>query len=133
MFRDNRLYLFGVAAILTVLAIAGVTLEINTEQRVRNIANLTEAQERKADLALYVRLLVDAETGQRGYLLTQDPSYLQPYERSRQQASVVLDRSEQQLSQRSFSAAGRQGSRGYAHSARTERRRRWMSWRARSS
>lgn len=92
MFRDNRIYLFGLAAVLTVLAIAGVTLEINTEQRVQNVAILTEAQDRKADLALYLRLLVDAETGQRGYLLTQDPSYLQPYQSSRREASVVLDR-----------------------------------------
>ena len=92
MFRDNRVYLVGVAIMLTVLAIAGVTLEINTEQRVINISNLTAAQARKADLALYVRLLVDAESGQRGFLLTHDPMYLEPYEQSRLEAGVVLDR-----------------------------------------
>ncbi len=117
MFRDNRVYLVGVAIMLTVLAIAGVTLEINTGQRVINIANLTAAQARKADLALYVRLLVDAESGQRGFLLTHDPLYLEPYEQSRREAGVVLDRLSSSYLTDSFAADGRQRSRKMADAA----------------
>ena len=34
----------------------------------------------KTQLSSVLRLLLDAETGQRGYLLTGDPLYLQPYQ-----------------------------------------------------
>ena len=33
----------------------------------------------QADISGVLRDLTDMETGQRGYLLTEDPSYLQPY------------------------------------------------------
>ena len=43
-------------------------------------------------MALYVRTIVDAETGQRGYLLTRDAIYLVPYEEARSNAEPILDR-----------------------------------------
>lgn len=94
MFTGNRLYLAAIATLMVVLLGASILLELNTEARIANINALATAQSRKADIALYLRLIVDAETAQRGYLLTQDESYLTPYETSRQQSTELLDRIE---------------------------------------
>ena len=40
---------------------------------------LSHSYEVRDNLQLLVRYLLDAETGQRGYLLTKDPSYFEPY------------------------------------------------------
>lgn len=90
MFTGNRLYLAAIATLMLMLLFASLLLELNTEGSVANITALATAQSRKADLATYLRLIVDAESGQRGYLLTQDPTYLTPYEASRQQATELL-------------------------------------------
>jgi signal transduction histidine kinase len=92
MFRGNRLYLFGVVAMIVALLIASLMLELNTQARIKDIGFLNTAQARKSDVAEYLRLLVDAETSQRGFLLTQDPRYLEPYEEARLNSPIVLER-----------------------------------------
>jgi len=54
----------------------------------------TEIRERFANvlgLSQTEALLVDAETGQRGFVLTGTPNYLEPYQRARQQLPGKLD------------------------------------------
>ena len=46
----------------------------------------------KEELSAVLRLTVDAETGQRGYLLTDDPIYLQPYQEATSQIESRLSR-----------------------------------------
>ncbi len=92
MFSGNRIYIVAVAALMVALLVASLMLELNAEARVANVKDLATAQQRKSDVALYVRLLVDAETGQRGYLLTHDPIYLGPYEDARTEIGPLLDR-----------------------------------------
>src|SRR5713101_8320092 len=46
----------------------------------------------KEELSGVLRLLVDAETGQRGYLITDDPLYLQPYQEASSQIEGRLTR-----------------------------------------
>jgi len=46
----------------------------------------------KEELAAVLRLVVDAETGQRGYLITDDPVYLVPYQDATSQIDARLDR-----------------------------------------
>jgi CHASE3 domain sensor protein len=49
-------------------------------KHMHNIATLTlESSAIQAQVLVVLRDLTDMETGQRGYLLTDDPSYLQPY------------------------------------------------------
>jgi signal transduction histidine kinase len=91
VFSGNRLYFAAVTAIMIALPVASLMLELNAETRVANINALATAQSRKSDVATYIRLVVDAETGQRGYLLTQDPVYLERYEESRRKADPLLD------------------------------------------
>jgi hypothetical protein len=42
----------------------------------------------KEELSAVLRLVVDAETGQRGYLITGDPVYLDPYQQATSQIDV---------------------------------------------
>ena len=49
-------------------------------KRMQNIATLTlDSSAIRAELSAVLKDLSDMETGQRGYLLTENPSYLQPY------------------------------------------------------
>jgi CHASE3 domain sensor protein len=55
-------------------------LAVNHLTRMQKIAALTqESSAIQADLSGVLKDLTDMETGQRGYLLTADPAYLQPY------------------------------------------------------
>jgi CHASE3 domain sensor protein len=55
-------------------------LAINHLQQTQNIAALTlESSMIQTDIAGVLKDLTDMETGQRGYLLTANPAYLQPY------------------------------------------------------
>jgi len=46
----------------------------------------------KEELGAILRLVVDAETGQRGYLITDDPVYLEPYQEATSQIEARLAR-----------------------------------------
>jgi signal transduction histidine kinase len=65
------------------LAVALVVAAINEtgyREASEAIANTRRHEQNRATLQVLLRSLVDAETGQRGYLLTGRPSYLQPYD-----------------------------------------------------
>src|SRR6266853_2915635 len=69
----------GVPALLAFVA-WNAYLAVNHLQRVQKTAALTlESSAIQAELSGVFRDLTDMETGQRGYLLTGDPAYLQPY------------------------------------------------------
>ena len=68
------------APVLFVIVIANVLLAINSLRQARDAA----AQERQAaateaTISNVLQDFTDMESGQRGYLLTDDPAYLQPY------------------------------------------------------
>ena len=69
----------GVPALLAFIA-WNAYLAVNHLQRVQKTAARTlESSAIQAELSGVFRDLTDMETGQRGYLLTGDPAYLQPY------------------------------------------------------
>ena len=69
----------GVPALLALMAL-NAYLAVNHLKRMQSIAALTlESSTIQADIANVQKDLNDMETGQRGYLLTADPAYLQPY------------------------------------------------------
>jgi PAS domain S-box-containing protein len=88
----RRLILWGIVAATTILVFAGW-------KSYRNTTRLVEAAEaRKSSYELVQVLdevemrLVDAETGQRGYLLTGDEAYLQPYHTAIKNLDQVMAR-----------------------------------------
>jgi CHASE3 domain sensor protein len=69
----------GVPTLLAFMA-WNAYLAVNHLQRMQRIAALTlESSMIQADISDVQKDLTDMETGQRGYLLTADPAYLQPY------------------------------------------------------
>ncbi|MGA8622223.1 MAG: CHASE3 domain-containing protein [Candidatus Sulfotelmatobacter sp.] len=69
----------GVPALLAFMA-WNAYLAVNHLKRMQKISALTrETSEIQADLSGVQKDLTDMETAQRGYLLTNDPAYLQPY------------------------------------------------------
>ena len=69
----------GVPALLAFIG-WNAYLAVNHLQRMRKTAALTlESSAIQAELSGVLKDLTDMETGQRGYLLTGDPAYLQPY------------------------------------------------------
>ena len=66
-------------AALAALALVGIN-EAGYRQSSRALADIGEAQKVRATLNLILQNMLDAETGQRGYLLTGETSYRQPYD-----------------------------------------------------
>lgn len=74
---SNLIPIFGGVAVITIV---GVTLVWWAGIRVTAInSEIAHRQEVEARLIELLSTLTDAETGQRGFLLTQDEQYLQPY------------------------------------------------------
>ena len=68
-----------ILSLVLVLAAAGASLFLvrSVDTQLSDIANTYDVRRQARDLIL---ALTDAETGQRGYLITQDAQYLEPYE-----------------------------------------------------
>ena len=86
---------FGIAALLTVL---GLTAAIDSNQK-----SLSGMQSVRYNLIKLEKLLIDKETGQRGYLLTSDPRFLEPYETAKGQIGDQLVSLESKLSPDEYS------------------------------
>lgn len=82
-------------ATLSLLIVAMVFLFLQTTAKEREArAEVTAVIDILADLRDVVRTGVDAETGSRGYLLTEDPVFLEPYDRARSIWLSDIDRLE---------------------------------------
>ena len=93
---------FVVAALAT-LVIAFVNVR-SAETRVQAVTAMDRSTETLRQLSLFNSALKDAEIGQRGFLLTGDPTYLQPYLRSlpliEQRLAIVKEAAGDESSQR---------------------------------
>jgi PAS domain S-box-containing protein len=85
-----------VAASFMLAAAAAVTTGLGASWSSRAVADATQSvshtHEVRANLAEVLSLLTDAETGQRGYMLTADPAYLEPYAQARTAVIGSIDR-----------------------------------------
>lgn len=75
--RIPSLILFGLFAISLLGGIAAIFHNMDVERREREQVRLTS--DILTELRLAGRAMINAETGQRGYVITSDPSYLAPY------------------------------------------------------
>lgn len=74
-------------AMLLGAAVAALMLSERTRQNIDDVVNTLEV---RAELRQVLLLLQDAEIGQRGFLLTRDSQYLEPYNASRLRVSQRL-------------------------------------------
>jgi PAS domain S-box-containing protein len=82
----------GVTIIMAVLSVNAVISYLNTRQLVYNNGWVQHTFEVISELDLTLSQLKDAETGQRGYLITHDPVYLEPYDLASAEVSTHIDR-----------------------------------------
>ena len=79
-------------------------LAVEHLRRVQNVAATTlESSALQAKLAASLKDVTDMETGQRGYLLTGDPAYLQPYTNAKDRVGTDFVRLRGALAERSRS------------------------------
>jgi signal transduction histidine kinase len=80
--------LMGLAAVLLAASILAIVVALVGLAGLRADVLRDQAEARAARLAVYglMQGSIDAETGQRGYLLTNDPQFLPPYENGRAEA-----------------------------------------------
>jgi two-component sensor histidine kinase/CHASE3 domain sensor protein len=80
------------AVVLVAIVAASLLLGSSLRSQRATAADITRSFEDTLTLRRTLRLLVDAETGQRGFLLTGKPGFLEPYERARRLIPSQLDR-----------------------------------------
>ena len=72
-------YVAALSAALLLLVITVVAALWQTEQTTQLNADMRQSLAQRSSLRLLMRGVQDAETGQRGYLLTGNENYLDPY------------------------------------------------------
>jgi signal transduction histidine kinase len=77
--RSNLLLLAAGIAVLVLVVASSLWLTEQTRDHFDDVVATRELRSQAADL---MSVLQDAETGQRGFLLTRDRSYLEPYDRA---------------------------------------------------
>src|SRR5262245_26002777 len=76
-------------AVLATLALVGIN-EAGYRQSHEALAEVADAQRARVVLNLMLQNILDAETGQRGYLLTGEPRYREPYDEAVKQVDGHL-------------------------------------------
>ena len=82
----------GIVLLLIVLTVNGYVTFLSFQRVNRDNALVEHSQQVLFETERLKSLLVDAETGQRGYLYTGDEHYLEPYNRASQEIDAQLDR-----------------------------------------
>ena len=79
--RTGAYWVVGLAAVVTALMVALISAALISQlQRERQLeAGLEQSHYEQAQIMRVFSLIQDAEIGQRGYLLTRDPAYLEAY------------------------------------------------------
>jgi two-component sensor histidine kinase len=79
--HDSRRRIAVIISLVLILAAAGAALFVvrGVDEQLADVANTYEVRRQAREL---IQAITDAETGQRGYILTQDSRYLVPYERA---------------------------------------------------
>ena len=91
--KQNTLSLTtGVLVVLAVLLVNAVISYLDIRRLVLNNGNVQHTFQVISELDVTLSLLKDVETGQRGYLITHDPAYLEPYNRASREISTHIDR-----------------------------------------
>ena len=117
--------LLGVAFIATLFLVAESGYKrIHEASRV-----ISEAEDRQALMSRYLRVMLDAESAQRGFLLTQDPRYLRGFDPAVRALEPLLDRLVLELRESGLPIRTPTGPRGYV----CMRARRSARWKPRSA
>ncbi|MGE5658834.1 MAG: CHASE3 domain-containing protein [Actinomycetota bacterium] len=81
-FKLGRVVTLGFGSVFVVMVAIGIVSKFTTNKLVESNAWVSHTYKVKGTLENITKLLVDAETGQRGFILTQRSDYLEPYNTS---------------------------------------------------
>lgn len=87
--RHKLILAFSIACML--LIAAGGVLYYSASDYTQHMEAMLKTQDRLTSLRLVMSTLLDAETGQRGYLITGKDSYLEPYDKAVKSIDKNLD------------------------------------------
>src|SRR5437867_3141529 len=82
----------GLGVMLGILVVIGLLSYWSTARLIATSKQVTDTHEVLTALEELLSLMKDAETGQRGYLLTSDVKYLDPYKDARNAFQQTLNR-----------------------------------------
>jgi len=80
-----------VLAVLAALVLVGIN-EVGYRESGKALAEMERAQQARVAVDLLLQSMLDAETGQRGFLLTGDASYREPYDKALKEIDLHLAR-----------------------------------------
>lgn len=92
----HRYVLLSVLALLLLLGVAWTAFVSGDQLRLTH-ARVTQQQQALKDIATVLQMIVDMESGQRGYLLTDNEAYLEQYERADRDIGEQLRQLDEQL------------------------------------
>jgi signal transduction histidine kinase len=84
-------YAVALGAVLILLVVTVVAALVQTETASAVHQQVRTSIERRSHYRLVLQLMTDAETGQRGYLLTGNDAYLEPYRAAEPRIALELD------------------------------------------
>ncbi|HIK16382.1 MAG TPA: CHASE3 domain-containing protein [Leptolyngbyaceae cyanobacterium M33_DOE_097] len=90
-FKLGRVVTLGFGSVFTVMVVIGIVSKITTSKLVESNNWVSHTYQVEGDLEDIAKLLVEAETGQRGYILTQKVEYLEPYNTSISKLEQAFD------------------------------------------
>src|SRR5262245_35656204 len=82
MWTFGRKIALGFAASLVLFIVIGVVAYAGFDTLVRNNGWVTHTHQVLEHVTRVISQVTEAETGQRGYVITGDPSYLEPYRKA---------------------------------------------------
>jgi CHASE3 domain sensor protein len=88
--RSKRNLLIGFGFSLVILIASSVLSYLSIKQLIKSQQSVEHTIEVKENLESLMSRMKDAETGQRGYLLTSDESFLEPFEGSRNHVADIF-------------------------------------------
>lgn len=94
-FRSNLVFGLGLSLVILIVSSLASYVSITGLIKTSNLVN--ESNNTIAEIHNVLSLVKDAETGQRGYLLTREDQFLEPYTTAKSQLEQAIDRLELQL------------------------------------
>ncbi|MGZ5193341.1 MAG: CHASE3 domain-containing protein, partial [Kaistella sp.] len=89
-FKNNLLYGLGLSLIL--LFISSLASYISIRNLIESSSMVRDSNQTIKDLDRIFALVKDAETGQRGYLLTKDDRFLEPYTNAKDKIADAMNK-----------------------------------------
>ncbi len=96
-FRSNLV--FGLGLSLAILILTSLASFVSIRGLIDSTKTVRTSNQTMDQIAEVLSLVKDAETGQRGYLLTRDPLFLEPYNSTKSQLRTTLENLSQTVAQ----------------------------------